>query len=149
MPNHTETRKDEARAAPTGSVTKAFLVGFCVAGIDTVFAEAAITTTGAADNGTLHLPVMDDSRDGLRFVGRDGREHVNYIPTITMCFPGALAEVKKYLYGVPVEWVPQGIDAGQLTRDRDCTSPLEGGLEGFLRANGVRPDISAAMSLNF
>ncbi|TRX98545.1 hypothetical protein FHL15_000619 [Xylaria flabelliformis] len=144
MPDNSEKQKAEAADATAaadpnlGKVVKAFLVGYCPqTGIYPIFAEAAT-------KDPLRLPSMDDSRDGLRFVGRDGQERAHYIPVMTICHPGAMTEIKKYLYGVNVTWGPQGVDKHQLTRDRDRKGPVEDALTNFVRSNGTRPSIRLA-----
>ncbi|KAH8161875.1 hypothetical protein CIB48_g6362 [Xylaria polymorpha] len=148
MSNNSDNRKAEATTATAGAdatpgkVVKAFLVGYCTSGISPIFAEAATKESGA-----LRLPSMDDSREGLRFVGRDGREHAHYIPIMSTCYTGAMTEIKKYLYDVDVTWAPQGADKSQLTRDRARKGPVEEALENFFRGKGARPSIATAMSL--
>ncbi|KAJ2990195.1 hypothetical protein NUW58_g3072 [Xylaria curta] len=148
MSNNSNNRKAEATGATAGTnlnpdkVVKAFLVGYCTAGISPIFAEAATENDSA-----LALPGMDDSRDGLRFVGRNGQEQAHYIPVMTTCYTGAMTEIKKYLYDVDVTWAPQGVDKNQLTRDRACKGPVEEALDNFLRSKGARPSLAMSLGL--
>ncbi|KAF2968343.1 hypothetical protein GQX73_g5227 [Xylaria multiplex] len=148
MSGNSDNQKAEATNATVGAdpnpakVVKAFLVGFCITGISPIFAEAA-----TKDNGAIPLPRMDDSRDGLRFVGRDGQEHAHFMPATATCYVGAMTEIKKYLYGIDVTWAPKGVDKSQLTRDRACKGPVEEALDHFLRGKGARPKIAIALGI--
>ncbi|KAI0535073.1 hypothetical protein GGR58DRAFT_519688 [Xylaria digitata] len=131
----------EVSADPNpAKVVKAFLVGTCIVGISPIFAEAATKDNGA-------LPPMDDSLDGLRFVGRDGQEHARYISVMTTCYAGAMTEIKKYLYDVDVTWAPKGVDKSQLTRDRARKGPVEEALDNFLRSNSAGPSMAIALGI--
>lgn len=148
MSNNSDTQKAEATDATAGvdpnlgKVVKAFFVG-CNNIMVPVFAEAL---TG--DDGALRIPRMDDSRDGLRFVRRDGQEeNANYIPTVTTCYPGAMVEIKKYLYDVGVIWAPKNIDKGLLTRERDGKGPVEEALETFFHNHGSQAQLIIAEAL--
>ena len=136
MSKSSENSKAEETQTAEEKVVKAFLVGFGADCMSPVFAEAVVN-----DDGTLHLPAMDDTREGLRFVGRDGQESAVFMPTMTTCYPGALVEIKKYVYGLDLVWAPRGLDKNQLTRDHGPKGPVEEALEQYFRSNGVQPSV--------
>ncbi|KAI1269325.1 hypothetical protein F5Y18DRAFT_95660 [Xylariaceae sp. FL1019] len=67
-------------------------------GTEPVFAEASYKDG--------KLPKLDDTRDGVRLVGPDGKEHDYFTPSVWFFYLGAIVEVKKYLYGLEVMWMP-------------------------------------------
>jgi len=167
----TDTNTGAASSNPGKTVVKAFFVGRCRAGVMAIFAEAATTptpattTTAAAEgnddnnNGDgdgddapppTNLPDMDDSREDLRFVDRHGQEHARFIPTTTFISDGAMAEVKKYLYGVDVAWAPKdfgNVNERQLTRGRAGKGPVERALDNFIMSNGAKADLAKVAAL--
>ncbi|KAJ3570379.1 hypothetical protein NPX13_g5748 [Xylaria arbuscula] len=138
-----ENAQAEATQATGDKIVKAFFVGSSAHDFRVpMFAEAAVEETD-----TLHLPTMDDSRDGLRFVDRDGQEITHFMPIMTTCYPGAIIEIKKYVYGHDVPWVPRGLDNSQLTRDRDSRGPVEAALDIHLRLLELEFSISRVRRL--
>lgn len=109
---------------------RAFHVGYSVdSDLTPVFLEAPITfRVRVAPQET------DAANRGIRFLTRDGREHRgSFIPRPIVFKEYALFEIKKYLWCMPVEWLPEGLEPRQMTRDRDGEGPVEKALCRYFR----------------
>ncbi|KAI0161243.1 hypothetical protein GGR57DRAFT_498760 [Xylariaceae sp. FL1272] len=108
-------------------------VGTCTSnGTDPVFAEASYTDG--------KLPRLDASRDGVRLVTADGQEHDYFIPNTWLLYRGAIVEMKKYLYGLAIEWFPLTEVKRDIARDvyyNHHNGWIHAVIVDYLQGNGV------------